>query len=617
MKKYLLHTLIILVALAIISRLFYLQLVDEDLKLKSENNAIKIQYDYPERGYIYDRNGKLLVSNQPAYDVMMVPNEIKNLDTLELCKSLNITKEYFETTLEKAKSYSWRLPYVLLSQLNKKDYANFQEKMRTFKGFYIQKRSLREYQTNVASNVFGFITQVTPKIVKENSYYKQGDFIGQQGVEQYFEEYLRGRKGVRIIQRDKFNREIGSYKNGIYDTISIRGSDLTLSIDIDIQKYGTELMINKRGGIVAIEPKTGEILALITAPTFDPSLLVGRERSANYLKLQNDTIGMPLFDRGLLAEYPPGSTFKALTGLIGLQEEVINEKTTFTCRHGFSYGNRFMKCHDDGSFALNEAIYNSCNTYFANTYKKVIEKYPKPSQGVDAMEKHLKSFGLGNFLGYDLPTGKRGNVPTTKMYDKVYEPNRWRSTTIISNGIGQGEVLTTPIQLCNVMASIANMGYYYTPHIVKKIDGFPIEKKFTTKNYTTIEPRFFPPVIHGLFDVYNYGTAKNLKIQGIEICGKTGTAENFTKVFGKRMQLTDHSIFLAFAPKDNPKIAIAVFVENGYYGARIAGPIASLMIEKYLNGVITRKDLEKKILEKSLEAEYAKPLSGQPFTINN
>ncbi len=616
-KKYLLHTLIILAALAIISRLFYLQLVDEELKLKSENNAIKIQYEYPERGYIYDRNGKLLVSNQPAYDVMMVPNEIKNLDTLELCKSLNITKEYFEETLEKAKNYSWRLPYVLLSQLNKKDYANFQEKMRIFKGFYIQKRNLRDYQVSVGANVFGFITQVSPKVVQENSYYKQGDFIGQQGVEQYFEEYLRGRKGVRIIQRDKFNREIGSYKNGVYDTISMRGSDITLSIDIALQQYGTELMINKRGGIVAIEPNTGEILALITAPTYDPALLVGRERSRNYTKLYNDSIAKPLFDRGLLGEYVPGSTFKALTGLIGLQEEVITETTTFTCRHGFSYGNRFMKCHDVGNFALNEAIFRSCNTYFANTYKKIIEKYPKPSQGVDAWEKHLKSFGLGNFLGYDLPTGRKGNIPSSKYYDRVYQPNRWRSTTIISNSIGQGEVLTTPIQLCNVMAAIANMGYYYTPHIVKKIDGFQIDKKFTTKNYTTIEPRFFPPVIHGLFDVYNFGTASSLKIQGIDISGKTGTAENFTKVFGKRMQLTDHSIFLAFAPKDNPKIAIAVFVENGYYGARIAGPIASLMIEKYLNGVITRTDLEKKILEKSLEEEYAKPLSGKPFTINN
>ena len=616
MRKLLLPTLIVLSAVIILIRLFYLQIIDETFKLKSDNNAIKIKYEYPERGYIYDRNGKLLVSNQPAYDVMVIPREIKNLDTLELCRSLNITLEYFEKTLAKAKVYSPRLPSVLLSQLNKKEYAVFQEKMRRFEGFYIQKRTLRDYQVDVASNVFGFITQVNQKIVDENPYYQSGDFIGRQGVEEYYETYLRGKKGVRYIQRDKYNREIGPYKNGIFDTIAIQGSDITITLDIDLQKYGTELMINKRGGIVAIEPQSGEILALITAPTYDPALLVGRERSKNYTKLHLDTIATPLFDRGLLAEYPPGSPFKILTGLIGMQEDVIDINSTFTCRKGFSYGNRFMKCHDVGNFALNEAIFRSCNTFFANTYKRVIDKYPKASQGVDAWSGHLKSFGLGSFLGYDLPTGRRGSVPTTALYNRYYPVGSWRSTTIISNAIGQGEVLTTPIQLCNVMAAVANKGFYFTPHIVKKIDNHKIDKKFVTKSKTTINPEHFPPIIQGLFDVYNFGTAKSLKIDGINICGKTGTAENFTKIGTKRVQLTDHSIFVAFAPMENPKIAIAVFVENGYYGARIAGPIASLMIEKYLRGVITRKDLEKKILEKSLEEEYAKVLSGKPFTIN-
>jgi penicillin-binding protein 2 len=318
----------------------------------------------------------------------------------------------------------------------------------------------------------------------------------------------------------------------------------------------------------------------------------------------------------LLAEYPPGSPFKILTGLIGMQEEVIDVNSTFTCRNGFSYGNRFMKCHDVGNFALNEATFRSCNTFFANTYKRVIDKYPKASAGVDDWSGHLKSFGLGSFLGYDLPTGRRGSVPTTALYNRYYPVGSWRSTTIISNSIGQGEVLTTPIQLCNVMAAVANKGYYFTPHIIKKIDKHEIDKKFVTKSTTTIDSEHFPPIIQGLFDVYNFGTAKSLKVEGINICGKTGTAENFTKIGTKRVQLTDHSIFVAFAPMENPKIAIAVFVENGYYGARIAGPIASLMIEKYLRGVITRKDLEKKILEKSLEEEYAKVLSGKPFTIN-
>ena len=335
-----------------------------------------------------------------------------------------------------------------------------------FQGFYIQKRSLRSYEVDVAANVFGYITQVNDRIIEKNPYYKSGDLIGRQGVEEQYEEFLRGRKGVKYIQRDKFNRDIGPYKDGIFDTISKQGDDVTLTLDINIQKYGEELMQNKRGGIVAIEPKTGEILALISAPTYDPALLVGRQRSKNYTALYNDSIAKPLYDRGLLAEYPPGSPFKILTALIGLQEEVIDEQTTFFCRRGFSYGNRFMKCHDSGGFSLNAGIYSSCNTYFANTYKKIIEKYPKPAYGVDAWSNHLKSFGLGNFMGYDLPPGRRGNVPTSKLYDKYYSAGGWKSTTIISNSIGQGEVLMTPIQLCNVMCAVANQGYYYTPHVI-------------------------------------------------------------------------------------------------------------------------------------------------------
>ncbi len=616
MRKAILPSLIIFVTVVILARLFYLQIIDDEYKLKSDNNAIKIVYEYPERGYIYDRNGKLLVANQPSYDIMVVPREIKNLDTLKFCELLDITREDFDKKLKKAIIYSPRLPSVFLPQLNKKEYATFQEKIRKFEGFYIQKRSLRDYQVSVGANVFGFITQVNPATIEKNPYYKPGDLIGKQGVEEQYEEFLRGRKGVKYIQRDKFNRDIGPYKEGIFDTISKQGDDITLTLDITIQKYGEELMQHKRGGIVAIEPKTGEILALISAPTYDPALLVGRQRSKNYTALYNDSIAKPLYDRGLLAEYPPGSPFKILTALIGLQEEVIDEQTTFFCRRGFSYGNRFMKCHDSGGFSLNAGIYSSCNTYFANTYKKIIEKYPKPAYGVDAWSNHLKSFGLGDFMGYDLPPGRRGNIPTSKLYDKYYSAGGWKSTTIISNSIGQGEVLMTPIQLCNVMCAVANQGYYYTPHVIKSIKNHTIDKKFTTKHQTTIDKQYFPPVIQGMFDVYNKGTASRLQVQGIEICGKTGTAENFTKINGQRVQLTDHSIFVAFAPKDDPKIAIAVFVENGYWGARIAGPIASLMIEKYLTGKITRTDLEKKILNSSLESEYAKVLSGQPFRIN-
>lgn len=617
MRKVLLPTIIIVSALLILARLFYLQIIDESLKLKSDNNAIKIIYEYPERGYIYDRNGTLIVANQPSYDILVTPKDVKNIDTLELCRLLNITKADFLRIVEKARVYSPRLPSVFLPQLNKREYAAFQEKQRKFQGFEIVKRSLRDYQTTAGSNIFGFITQVNDKIIQKNSYYKSGDLIGRQGVEEEYENILRGIKGVKYRQRDKFNKDIGSYKEGKFDTISVQGEDIKLTIDIALQEYGEELMKNKRGGIVAIEPKTGEILALVTAPSYDPALLVGRERSRNYTQLYNDSIAKPTFDRALLGEFPPGSPFKILTGLVALQEGVIDEQTTFFCRHGFSYGRgRFMRCHGFGPHQLHNGIAVSCNTYFANSFMRTIDKYKNPAQAVDVWSSHLKSFGLGQFMGYDLPIGKKGLIPTSKTYKRIYPNGGWRSTTIVSNAIGQGEVLMTPIQLANMMAAVANEGTYFTPHIVKKIKDHRIEDKFLKKHVTTINPMYFKPVIEGLYAVYNGGTADNLRIEGIDICGKTGTAENYSKINGKRTQLTDHSIFVAFAPKNNPKIAIAVLVENGYFGARNAGPIASLMIEKYLKGTISRKDLEKKIYDNDLQKEYAKYISGQPFGIN-
>lgn len=609
MRKALLPTLLIITSVLLLLRLFYLQVIDDSFKLKSDNNAIKIKYDYPERGYIYDRYGRLMVANQPSYDIMVTPREMKDIDTTEFCQLLHITKEDFIKRVEKARVYSPMLRSVFLPQLNKLEYAAFQEKIRKFPGFEIQKRALRDYQVSCGANVFGFITQVNDAIIKKNPYYISGDLIGKQGVEESYEKELRGIKGVKYIQKDKYNRDIGSYKNGKYDTIAESGKDITLSIDLDLQKYGEELMINKRGGIVAIEPKTGEILALVSAPSYDPALLVGRQRSKNYTKLYNDSIAKPLYDRGLLAEYTPGSPFKILTGLIALQEGVIDENTSFVCHHGFSYARgRFMKCHDSGISQLHNGIYNSCNTYFASVYMKTLDKFRTPQIGVDVWSNHLKSFGLGEFMGYDLPTGKRGKRPTSKTYKRMYPNWAWRSTTIISNAIGQGEVLMTPIQLANMMAAVANRGYYYTPHIIKKIKNGTIDKKFTTKHVTTIDRKYFEPVISGLFDVYNLGTARGLNVEGIDICGKTGTAENFTKINGKRVKLQDHSIFVAFAPKDNPKIAIAVFVENGYWGKRWAGPITSLMIEKYIKRKITRKDLEKRMLEGSLQSEYDKYL---------
>lgn len=606
MRKALLPAVIIITSVILIARIFYLQVIDENLKLQSENNAIKKVFDFPERGYIYDRNGKLLVANQPSYDIMVVPREIKDIDTTEFCSLLHITKADFIKKVEKARVYSPMLPSVFLSQLNKAEYAAFQEKERKFEGFYTQKRSLRDYQVKEGANIFGFITQVNEAILKKNKYYNSGDLIGKQGVEQQYEEILRGVKGVKYLLRDKHNKIIGPYKEGKFDTIAQQGKDLTLTIDHALQQYGTELMINKRGGIVAIEPKTGEILALVSAPTYDPALLVGRQRSKNFTALYNDSISKPLYDRSLQATYPPGSPFKIVTGLIGLQEEVIDEQTTFYCNHGANFG-RFMKCHCGlHTLQLNNGTYKSCNSYFGHTYKRTIEKYKDSYYSVDNWANHVKSFGLGQFLGTDMPIGTKGLVPDSKLYKRVYNGAKIRSSYIISNSIGQGEVLTSPIQLANMMAAVANEGYYFTPHIVKKIKGQNLDKKYTTKHYTTIDKQYFEPIIQGMEDVYNFGTASGLRVEGIKICGKTGTAENKIRVAGKTYQLKDHSIFVAFAPRENPKIALAVFIENGYWGSRWAGPIATLMIEKYLNGKISRKDLEDRMLNGSIEDEYRK-----------
>ncbi len=610
----LLTFLIILIALIFIGRLFYLQVLNNSFAVPALNSsAVKIAYDYPERGYVYDRNGILLVANQLSYDIMVIPREVKPLDTLEFCGLLKITKEDFIKKFEKATHYSTRIPSPFLVQLSKNDYAYLQEKMHKFKGFYIIKRSLREYPINSAPNVLGYISEVNESMIKKNPYYQLGELIGTAGIETTYEDVLRGTKGVKYIQRDRFNKEIGSYKNGIYDTLPVPGNDVTLTLDSKLQQYGEALMTNKRGGIVAIEPATGEILALVSTPTFDPNLMVGRERSKNFTKLYLDTISNPLLDRGLQGEYPPGSPFKVLTALAALQENVITPSTTIRCvNNKYHYGNREMACHCNtfGSpVALNKAIYRSCNSYFANAYRKVIEKYPTAPEGMNAWSKHIKSFGLGNYLNNDLSVGQKGLVPDGNFYNKWYPNNRWTATYSISNAIGQGEILTTPIQLANMTAAVANRGFYFIPHIVKNIKGKELDSKFTKQINTTINKEHFEPVIEGLFNVFENpnGTARGSKVNGIEICGKTGTSEN---PHGQ-----DHSIFIAFAPKDNPKIAIAVFVENGYWGSRWAGPIASLMIEKYLNGDTIRPYMEQRMFEGSLQDEYDKQLLQKTLKI--
>ncbi|WP_428741263.1 penicillin-binding protein 2 [Tenacibaculum sp.] len=611
-RSFLLIFLITLVGIVYISRLFQLQIVHGGQQDLTHSATIKIEYDYPERGYIYDRNKKLLVANQLSYDVMVIPKEVEPLDTLEFCSLLKIDKEDFINRFNKAESYARWLPSVFLKQLAKEDFAYLQEKLPKYKGFYIQKRIIRNYPIKSAANVLGYLSEVNEYIAKTSDYYEQGELIGKLGVEKQYEKELRGIKGKKYFNRNNLNKITGSFKNGKYDTLAVTGKDLTLTIDTELQQYGELLMKGKRGGIVAIEPKTGEILALVTAPSYDPNLLVGRKRSPNSIKLFNDSINMPTFDRGLQAMYSPGSPFKIINGLIGLQEGVIDENFGVTCHHGYRYGKRpnaFMKCHCGivgRSIRLKTAIAKSCNSYFATTYRKIIDKYENPTIGTNAWSKHAKSFGLGNYLGYDLPSGQKGRIPDGDFYDRSYD-FRWGATTTISNAIGQGEVETTPIQLANMTAAIANKGYYYTPHIVKKIDGKPItDTTFTTRRNTTVSPEHFPIAIEAMHETFTRGTAKYSQVKGIDICGKTGTVENFIRVDGQKVQLPDHSIFIAFAPKDDPKIAIAIFVENGGFGSTIAAPITSLLIEKYLNKSITRKHIEERMINLSLQEQYDK-----------
>ncbi|PIA81122.1 penicillin-binding protein 2 [Gaetbulibacter sp. 4G1] len=617
MRQLLLYISVIFVGLLFIARLFYLQVYTSTEHNLFEDNAIRKVYDYPKRGFVYDRNGKLLVANQPSYDVMVIPREVEPLDTLEFCSLLKVDTAYFNKRLKKARVYSPRLPSVFLSHLSKEDYAVLQEKMRKFDGFYIQKRSLRNYETSIGANVLGDIGEVNNRDIKKDPYYRMGDLIGRQGVEASYEDILRGVKGIKFIQKDRFNRNIGPYKDGKFDTIPEQGKDITITIDAKLQEYGELLMQNKRGGVIAIEPSTGEILAMVAAPTYDPNILVGRGRSKNFTKLFNDSIAKPLFNRSLQGVYEPGSPFKLMNALIGLQEGVLTPTETVTCYAGYKYGNRFMKCHCYIGKRNNmiSGIQESCNAYFATAYRKILDKNGSASEGIDVWSKHAKSFGLGNFLGYDLKVGQKGRIPDRDYYKRIY-PKTFYSTYTISNAIGQGEVATTPIQLANMIAAIANRGHYYTPHIIKSIEGETLPEKFTTPKYTTIDKANFEPVIEGMHQVYKKGTAQWVQVKDIDICGKTGTVENFAIIDSLKTQLTDHSIFVAFAPKENPKIALAVFVENGYWGSRFAGKIASLMIEKHIKGEITRTDLEDWLLRHSLEDEYAKPYSGEPFQIN-
>ena len=619
MRQNLFFILIIFVSITFIARLFYLQIYNSKPYSIYEDNAIGKVYTYPKRGYIYDRNNKLLVSNQPSYDIMITPGLVGHMDTTEFCELLKIDKNIFKKKIRITSNFSKKTPSVFLAHISKEDYGYLAEKIRKYKGFYIQKRNLREYNTRFGANVLGFIAEVNRKNIENDSFYSNGDIIGKQGVELSYEKYLRGEKGIKFIQKDRFNREIGSFNNGKNDITAIAGSDIIITIDSELQEYGEKLMNNKKGAIVAIEPKTGEILSLVSGTSYDPNLLVGRDRSKNYFSLYKDSIFSPLIDKSLLSNFPAGSPFKIINALIGLEEGVINDKSTVLCNGSYIYGKnkKSMKCHCSGGYKnIYNAISESCNSFFAETYIKIINKNSNIDKNFDDWSENVKSFGLGNFLNNDLPIGKKGIIPDSEFYNNWYPDFRWGALTTLSNSIGQGEILVTPIQLANMISVVANKGYYYTPHVIKNIEGDSISNRFRQKKITKIDEKFFDKVEIGLFDVFLNGTAKQLKVKGIDICGKSGTAENFTKINGKKTQLTDHSIFVAYAPKDDPKIAIAVVVENGYYGSTWAGRISSLMIEKYLNGYVKYKKRENSVLNKNLYDEYIKPFSNKPFSIN-
>jgi penicillin-binding protein 2 len=610
-RKYVIQGIFIVSAVILLLKCIQLQLIDTSLRDQATANVIQKINLYPSRGLIYDRDTSLLVYNMAIYDLMVTYNEVKDIDTTKFCKLLGITKETFVKNLEKDfkndNQFTKTKPFVFLKKISTETYARFQESLYEFPGFYVQLRNVRGYNFNSGSHVLGYIGEVDKELLERKAYYQRGDYIGITGLELAYEEYLRGVRGVEYLLRDNLGRIVGRYENGNRDTASFSGKDLITSLDIDLQLYGEKLLQNKRGGIVAIEPATGEILAMVSMPSYDPNLLtINRNRGEEYMKLARDTL-KPLFNRAIGAQYPPGSIFKPVMGLIALQEGVTEPFRAIGCRGGYIYKSLRVDCHGHPTAgSVRQAIQHSCNAYFCQIFRDVVDKngFSKASMGLDIWVNHLYDFGLGKKLGSDVPNELTGNVPTSAYYDKIYRKGTWVSPYIVSLGIGQGELLITPLQMANISVIIANRGYYYPPHLLKAFrdDTTQIPYHLRTPRYTRIDTSHYRHVVNGMEDVVTGGTARIAQIPGIAVCGKTGTAEN---PHGE-----DHSVFIAFAPKENPKIAIAVFVENGGFGARYAAPISSLMIEKYLNGKISteRQYLEDKMVEADLNKRFRKKM---------
>ena len=590
-RKFVIGGVAIVIVIIYIMRLFVLQIMTDSYKKNADSNAFLNKIQYPSRGAIYDRNGKLLVFNQPAYDITFVPREVTQLDTLDFCRTLNITKEQLLKRMKDVKNrwmnpgYSRYTHQVFMTQLSAEECGVFQEKLFKFPGFYIQRRTIRQYTYDVAGHALGDIGEVSMKDIEADDYYIRGDYIGKQGIEKSYEKYLRGEKGVEILLRDAHGRIQGHYMDGQLDRPSVPGKNLTLGLDIELQRLGERLMKNKIGAIVAIEPETGEILCLVSAPNFDPHLMIGRQRGKNHQMLQRDK-QKPLLNRAIMGVYPPGSTFKTAQALTFLQEGVIQPSTAFPCSHGFVYGALRVGCHGHGSpLPLVPAVATSCNAYFCWGLYRMFgdRKYGSVQNAITVWKDHMVSQGFGYPLGTDLPGEKRGFIPNADFYDRAYRKS-WNGLTVISISIGQGEVTSTPLQMANLAATIANRGYFITPHIVKEIQDAEVDSIYRERRYTSVDRQYYEKIVEGMRAAVTGVTGSaTCRIAGailpdVEICGKTGTAQN---------RGHDHSAFIGFAPMDKPKIAIAVYVENGGWGATYGVPYGALMMEQYLNGKLS------------------------------